>query len=83
LVRAATLGHLDRIEETHDTAANLIQKYPSLSLAGHELLVSIVRAEDRTRYLEGLRKARACRDDGSGYRAAGDGLLRLGPLPEP
>jgi TolB-like protein len=57
LVRAAALGHLDRVEEAHDTAAEVMRMYPNFSLAKHERLIPIADAEDRAHYLEGLHKA--------------------------
>ncbi len=57
LVRTASLGHLGRIEEARDTAAKVMRMYPNFSLAKHERVVPIARAEDRARYVEGLTKA--------------------------
>jgi TolB-like protein/Flp pilus assembly protein TadD len=57
LVQAAGLAHLDRMEEARDAAAKVMQMIPKFSLAKHERWTPIVRAEQRARYLEGLRKA--------------------------
>ncbi len=57
MVQAAGLAHLDRMEEARDAAAKVMQMFPKFSLAKQERWTPIVRAEQRARYLEGLRKA--------------------------
>ncbi len=57
MVQAAGLAHLDRMEEARDAAAKVMQMIPKFSLAKHERWTPIVRAKQRARYLEGLRKA--------------------------
>ncbi len=57
LVLAAALGHLGRTDEARETAEKILQIYPKFSLTKHERWVPIVRAEDRARYLDGLRNA--------------------------
>ncbi len=56
LVLASALGHLGRGEEGRAAAAKILDIYPKFSLTRHERWVPIVRAKDRARYLEGLRK---------------------------
>ncbi len=56
-MQAAGLAHLDRMEEARDAAAKVMQMFPKFSLAKQERWTPIVRAEQRARYLEGLRKA--------------------------
>jgi hypothetical protein len=45
------------VEEARDAAAKVMQMFPKFSLAKQERRTPIVRAEQRARYLEGLRKA--------------------------
>jgi adenylate cyclase len=56
-IRAAALGQLGRADEARDAVSKLLRIYPRFSLVRHERAVPIAKAEQRARYIEGLRRA--------------------------
>ena len=58
LIYAAALGHLDRVDEATDSIAKVMEMLPNFTLTKHERRVPMIgNAENRARYIEGLRKS--------------------------